>query len=206
MGSVTSFASEMGLSTGMGIGFGFFSREIRGSPGQAFKSGMGQAFGYHGQDGFLGRKAGWLKGGKLGLAGRIAGPAFTAFAIYSGYKEGGVFGAAKGAASSALSWGAFEMGAALSPGITRAGVMAAKIALPVGIAAAAGYGYYKTGEEGIKHRKRLRGLEMGADLVDRFGTMTTMRQRSLAAIQNSHTNGRMALGSEALLLSGQYLR
>lgn len=49
-------------------------------------------------------------------------------------------------------------------------------------------------------QKQVRALELGTPMSDQFGTISTLRQRSLSAIQNSHVNGRMALGNEAALL------
>lgn len=169
--------------------------------GQAFSRGVGRLFGFeyaHGKSmGFLGRKmsGGMFGAGVAGFGMRALGPLFLGMSIRHGYQQGGVLGAAKEGIKEMALWGAFEAGAAfLTNPIT------------IGIAGtfAAGYGYYKLGETSRKHRKRLRNLEMGSDLVDRFGTMTTMRQRSLAAIQRTHVNGRLALGNESLLLSQAY--
>jgi hypothetical protein len=57
-------------------------------------------------------------------------------------------------------------------------------------------------EHAIKHAT----LEMGAPAQDPFGTISTMRQRSIMAIQNSRVNGRTALGNEAMLLYSGYNR
>jgi len=191
-----------------------FFRNVRASlaataPGRSFMQGIGESFGMHYErgvsQGFLGRKApGGVFGGAQGfgrkgltLAGRAAFPAFMALSAYSGYKQGGVFGAAKNVAIDAAMWGGIR--AAFSM-LTSAPVIAG------GMFVGAGYGYYKLGEAARTHVRKLRNVEMGADLVDRYGTMSTMRQRSLAAIQNTHINGRMALGNEALLLSAPYRR
>ena len=197
-----SFISEMGLSAGLGGIYGIFSPST--TPlGKAFVSGAGRSLGFEyigGKNmGWMGRKmaGGVFSGGVGGFLGRAAGPAFTGYSMYSGYKEGGVLGAAKEGVKSVLSWGAFEFGASM--------VSSSALFAGAGLVAG-GYGYYKLGEASRKHRKRLRAVEMGSDLVDRFGTMTTMRQRSLAAIQKSHINGRTALGSEATILSDVYLR
>jgi hypothetical protein len=171
-------------------------------PGRAFKRGMGRALGFeyqHGKSmGFMGRgmKGSYFGAGKLAFGLRALGPAFLGMGIYRGYQEGGILGAAKEGALEMALWGAVEAGASV---LTNPVVLAA-----AGITAA-GVGYYKLGEASRKHRKRLRNVEMGSDLVDRFGTLTTMRQRSLAAIQRTHVSGRLALGNEALLLS-QHMR
>jgi len=197
---------------------GAFSRT---RTGKAFTQAMGETFGidYEGGTlsgqgksmGFMGRlrPGGIFKNftdvtgkitpirGLFGLAGRAFMPAFTAFAAYEGYKQGGVWGATKAVGEQALVWGALRMAGAniLNPYVLGAAAIGG-----------AAYGGYKFGVAARKHRQRLRGLEMGADIVDTYGTMSTMRQRSLAAIQNTHINGRLSLGNEALLLSETYRR
>jgi hypothetical protein len=170
-------------------------------PGKAFFQGAGRALGFeyqHGKNmGFLGRKmpGGMFGAGKMAFAFRALGPAMLGVGLYKGYQQGGILGAAKEGATEMAMWGAFEAGASI---LTNPFVLAGAGAI-VG-----GYGFYKLGQASRKHRKRLRDVEMGSDLVDRFGTMTTMRQRSLAAIQKTHINGRLALGNEALLLTSMY--
>jgi hypothetical protein len=178
-------------------------------PGRSFIQGVGETFGMHYNKGvsmgFMGRKApgGIFAGGKgvggraAGFLGRAAFPLFTAYSAYSGYQEGGVAGAVRNVTTDALIWGGMRAGWAMIGG--PATLVAAGIA-------GAGYGVYRLGEAARKQERRVRGLELGADVVDRFGTLSTMRQRSLQAIQNSHLSGRMALGSEALLLSSPYMR
>jgi len=82
---------------------------------------------------------------------------------------------------------------------------------PYTLALGAGiYGYYKLQEyvqdtdRAIARDKQVRGLELGAPIQDAFGTISTLRQRSLQAIQNTHVNGRMAFGNEAALLHSSY--
>jgi len=182
-----------------------FFQNVRSSfaataPGRSFMQGVGETLGIHYQKGvskgFLGRKAPGGMFGK-GLLGRALFPAFTAVAAYTGYKEGGVMGAAKNVATEALMWGAMRAGFTMltNPAILGGAAIAG-----------AGYGMYRLGEAARTHERRVRSLELGADVVDRFGTLSTMRQRSLQAIQSSHLNGRTALGNEALLLSTPYRR
>ena len=144
--------------------------------------------------GFLARKSGikGLSAGKL-MAGLNLGA--TAYATYQGFKEGGVIGGVKAGATQ-LAIGGLVRGALTSIG----GVAGNPLIAGAAIAAAAGYGYYKLGEAGIAHMKRHRNMEMGSDMIDTFGTMATIRQRSLSAIQNSHINGRLAMGGEASLM------
>ena len=179
------------------------------APGRSFTQGIGETLGWHYEKGvskgFLGRKAkgGIFAGGKgiagksLGLLGRAGFPLFAAFSAYSGYKEGGVLGAARNVAVDALSWGAMRAGFTM---------LTNPVVLGAAAIAGAGYGVYRLGEAARKHERGVRRLELGADVVDRFGTLSTMRQRSLQAIQNSHLSGRSALGNEALLLSVPYMR
>lgn len=170
-------------------------------PGGAFFRGVGRSFGF---DYEAGRSLGWMgrraAGGVFGagagaFAFRAFGPVMLASSVSRGWQEGGVLGAAKKGAEEMAWWGAFEAGSSI---LTNPFVLGGAGGL------AAGYGYYKLGEASRKHRKRLRTLEMGSDLVDRFGTLTTMRQRSLAAIQKTHVNGRLALGNESALLAASY--
>jgi hypothetical protein len=151
-------------------------------------------------EGFLGRSSGinGLSAGKL-MAGLNLG--VTAYATYQGFKEGGVVGGVRAGATQLAIGGLFR-GALNSIG----GVASNPLLLGAGIAAAAGYGYYKLGEAGIAHMKRHRNMEMGSDIIDTFGTMATIRQRSLSAIQNSHVNGRLALGGEAALMHTPMMR
>ena len=71
-----------------------------------------------------------------------------------------------------------------------------------------GYGelqeYIQKNDSAIARNKQVRGLELGAPIQDPFGTISTLRQRSLQAIQNTHVNGRMAFGNEAALLHSTF--
>lgn len=131
--------------------------------------------------------------GKLGFGVllKAAGPLSLAYEAYSGYKEGGVGGAVNSAATGIGMWGAFEVGM---------GIITGSAINPLAIAAIGGYGGYKFVDESRKYNKRLKKLEMGAPIVDMFGTIATTRQRSLQALQNTHINGRMALGNEGMLI------
>jgi hypothetical protein len=157
-------------------------------------------------------KAGMKMGGELfGVGtqgiGRVLGPAMALYAGYEGYKEGGITGAAWGVGKEYASWYAFgALSKVINPaiGYTLAGA---------GAAAAVGLGFhYGSGgtTAGLfrpwvnayarKHAK----MEMATPVVDQFGTIGTMRQRSLQAIQNSRLNGRTALGNEASLMYRPY--
>ncbi len=179
--------------------------------GRGFKAGVVESFGFQMEKvgfgsqrgylnkGFLGRKA--TGGIKANFLGNAVGLAFVGYSAYQGYKQGGVVGATKEVGASALSWGAMRGGWNLLAG------SAGSIPLAAGAAVAGlAYGYYRFGEAGQQYKKKLRNLEMGADTIDTFGTMSTLRQRSLSAIQNSHINGRMAMGGEASLMHTQFMR
>lgn len=124
--------------------------------------------------------------------------AFTAYSMYEGYKQEGVWGATKGMVESAAYSAAFHyVGAAIGgTAMMATGILAA--------GAAAGYAGYTLGEAGRAHAKGLRQLEMGQQdqIQAALGSAgaATMRQRSLMALNNTHLNGRMALGSEGFLM------
>ena len=132
----------------------------------------------------------WLGRGMIGMS------------AYHGYQQGGVGGAA---VETAKHIGiSYAMGAAWS---VAGGALSVAAGVGIAGAAAAGAGYLASGGSAMdafrpymaKHARRHAGLEMGTPMVDNFGTTATMRQRSLAAIQNSKLNGRSALGNEAAL-------
>lgn len=135
-----------------------------------------------------------------GLFSRGLNVAFMGFAAYQGYQEGGALGAATGVASSAALNYAFGAGMkALGMGGLTGAVL-----LPLGAAAAGGMAYVGAKRAASEHQYRHQRLELGSPLVDDFGTVSTMRQRSLQAIQNSRLNGRTALGNEAVLMYRPY--
>jgi hypothetical protein len=120
---------------------------------------------------------------------------------YRGYQEGGVGGAIGGLAQETAMFYAFgalakPAGVALGAGLLGAGMMMGALDIgPKQLMRPYVQEYMR------KHAK----LEMGTPVLDQFGTVATMRQRSLQAIQNSRVNGRTALGNEAQLLSqGSY--
>lgn len=174
---------------------------------QGARAGVAESFGvqYGGSllnvgknEGFLGRgatggmRANWL-GNSIGLAA-------MAYGAYQGYQQGGVVGAGKSVAADAMTWG-IARGALNTIG----GIMN-PVTLGAAAIGAGAFAYYKMGEAGIARGKRIRNLEMGADIVDNFGTMATMRQRSLSALQNSHVNGRLAMGGEASMMHTVMMR
>lgn len=123
---------------------------------------------------------------------------FTTHAVYQGYKQGGFWGATKSLGKEMVSWAGFKAGEAAIHTLT--GVKLGAVLWPATMVAGAAYGGYKAMEWGRDTRRGLRNLEMTTPVIDPFGTGFTMRQRSVAAIQKSYINGRMALGREASLL------
>jgi len=188
----------------------FTKQASQGLFGRGFKAGMMESVGFHMENvgsglgrsytnhGFLGRKlAGGWRANKLAIGGNALGLAAMGYSMYQGYKEGGLVGAAKEGVIGAATWGAVKGTWNYAMG---AGNLAMGAGLGIGAVAAGAYGYYRAGEAGQKYAKRLRNLEMGADIVDNFGTMSTMRGRSIDAIQSSRVNGRNGLGNEAALM------
>jgi hypothetical protein len=181
------------------------------SVGGIFKRGILETFGWEFKGtqnyGFLGKhspelaksiekatgRMGKFKAKTLGKGFRGLGLGFTLFSAYQGYKEGGIAGAAK---ETAIMTGyniAFQaVKTAWSVGSS----------VPVLGAVAAAYGTYKFGQAAGKYGKRMESLEMGRPIIDNYGTIATLRQRSMQAIQNTHLNGRMAMGNEAFLIHG----
>jgi hypothetical protein len=184
--------------------------------GQNFHRGVKEAFGWSygagNQDyGFMGRNDPALKQ-KLAKANSFGAKAFTrvshaassgfgllytAGMAYSGYQEGGVWGAAKNTAQAGIENALFNVG-------LRA--IGNPVTLGLAATAAIGYGVYRYGKAAGKYGKGIKKVEMGAPFVDTFGTAATIRQRSLSALQNSHVNGRMAMGSEAALMHSPMMR
>lgn len=123
---------------------------------------------------------------------------FTAHAVYQGYKQDGFWGATKALGGQMVSWAGFKVGEAAIH--TLVGGKLGAVMWPATMVAGAAYGGYKALEWGRDTRRGLRNLEMTTPVLDPFGTGFTMRQRSVAAIQKSYINGRMALGREASLL------
>jgi hypothetical protein len=142
--------------------------------------------------------------------GRWTGRAFLGASAYMGWREGGLVGAA----GAVMEHGAitYAMGAGFKAlGLSTA---ALDLALPLTVAAA-GIGLDIHAAMGgrtedltnlwvNRYMKKHATLELSTPVVDNFGVAATMRQRSLAAIQNSRLNGRTALGNEAALTYKPY--
>lgn len=135
--------------------------------------------------------------GKTGM--KSLGLLGTAYMAYEGYQSGGVMGAAAGVGES-IAW---------SAGIRMAGAaLGGAAAITAGGLGAVALGTYAIGEAGRAHRKGLRNIEFGGgdqilQAMSSAGAATS-RQRAAMALQNTHINGRMAMGNEALLMHTQF--
>lgn len=143
-------------------------------------------------------------GGKasLGFAAKFAGSTLmksipivsTVAMAYSGYQGNGMVGAVEGIAESMLT----------NAGIRQAATLLSNpVTLTLAGIAAAGAATYALGEAGRAHAQGLRNLEMGGPQIQEAlssAGAATMRQRSMMALNNTHLNGRMAMGNEAALM------
>ena len=174
--------------------------------GSAGASGLGRAKGYLQSPTHAAGMTSMKEGFGFGKGFmRYLGPAFMATAAYQGYQEGGVWGATKGVAKEGALW--YGMGAAMKA--FRLGPLAGGLAAGAGAAAMATGGFLSATGIGLQqlarpytydHLRKHAKLEMGTPAMDPTGTVATMRQRSLMAMQNSRVNAMGALGAEAFLL------
>ena len=202
----------------------------------AFKSYLGSAVHKSGKEmalfsvgfGKITTKSG-LQKFKFGKGGGLLGLAFTGYSMYQGYEEGGAWGAVKGGAGSVAenyALGAVWKALRLGPVAIGAGAIAATIAGgAIGEVTGLGAGNSPLGGIGFgvpwvsksafsflarpavaEHMHRHAELEMGRPVIDEFGTLATMRQRSMMAIQNSKINGRCGLGNESTYTFRPYFR
>lgn len=191
-------AQQFGMFSQAGT---FAGKAMNSTAGRQFSQGVMETFGFEYKKGvnmgFLGKNSpgGMLGEGKFAFGSRVFGLAMIGLSAYNGYQEGGVTGAVGSVAKDAAMWGAMRAGWSLGKG-------ALMNPFVLGGAAALGLGYagYKIGEAARERSNRIRHIEMGGEIIDRFGTLSTIRQRSLMALNNSHVNGRMALGNEAILM------
>lgn len=122
----------------------------------------------------------------------------TAYFMAEGYSSNGLTGVASGFGEGVATTFAWKAAAS---------VLGAGASAAVGIAglglAGVGVGVYQAGEAASSHVRGLKRLEMGGGhmqgAIESHGA-STMRQRSLQNLNNSHINGRMALGNEAFLM------
>lgn len=133
-------------------------------------------------------------GGAAKFLGRMAmrslPVAGTVFLMSQGFKESGAMGIVGGAAESIAFTAAYPV--LLNP-------------ITIG-AALIGGSTYVAMKAGKAHMRGLRNVEMGNVGLGAIGTQqaATMRQRAAGALKNTHINGRMALGNEAMLFHTNY--
>lgn len=89
-----------------------------------------------------------------------------------------------------------------------AGAAGVALAAGIGLPAMAGVGIGQFWSRPLvkQHAIKNARLELGSPVIDNFGTLATMRQRSLMAMQNSNINGRSAMGQEATYTYRPYFR
>jgi len=145
----------------------------------------------------------------LGLAGkgltRALGPLMLGYSTYSGYKTGGTWGGVKAAGEHLLF--SYALGGLLPAVGATADIALGLGGMAAGLHLMTGGSVTDVVRPWAKQRMFRHGkLEMGAPILDDFGTVSTMRQRSLMAIQNSRINGRTGLGNEGALSYNPYFR
>lgn len=140
-----------------------------------------------------------IKGVRSTLTSKL-GLAFLGYSVYQGYREGGI----GGAVGEAVTFTALDYGvtAALMLLKGRGGSLGLIVAGSIAYGAAR-KAAIDTGKERYKKHAK---LEMGTPAIDQFGTIATMRQRSVMALNNSRLNGMTALGNEAAILYTPYNR
>jgi hypothetical protein len=141
---------------------------------------------------------------------RFTGPAFMLYSAISGFQEGGMMGAAKNVArDAALSYGFGVARSIVGGGMP---IMAAAGAMGIGLL---GLEALNQGVSPLQmlarplvreHTKKRAKLEMGAPVQDQYGTVATMRQRSIMAMRQSKITARSALGMEGSRRYTPYLR
>ena len=227
-----SLATAMGKSTFLGTA-GKAAAEAMGVVYGGGIGNYGQNEGFLGARNFTDASKGRFYKG-IATAGGLFSAYYTASSVLEGYDQGGLSGAALGFAQataegfvgrkifgyvmSSVSAGATAASAGRAGvlkyalgtgggvlGFARAFLHPASLALMGGMYALNQAGeYIQETDKAIARRKQVRGLELGGPIQDQFGTISTLRQRSLMALQNTHVNGRMAFGQEAALLHSTF--
>jgi hypothetical protein len=213
---------EMGTNIGSNRTWGFLHQNVPGMArvGGSIRSYMGTAM--H-QEAMAFTKESFGIGKHLSPFGKWMGRGFVGLSAFMGYRDAhakgksGTWGAAKGVAEYAtMNYGFKAVTRALGLGST-AGTIGAGITLgaiaQVGAlthmaqsAQGGGLGQFLARPAVYQHMRQHAMLEMGRPAVDMYGTASTMRQRSLAAIQDSKLNGRVALGLEGQIMYRPYFR
>ena len=137
----------------------------------------------------------------VGNIGRAAGAAifgaanlaYTGYTMYQGYQDNGVLGAGYAAGESVFYSSLGRLAFTYAPTVAT-----------IGAVAGAGYAGYQVGEAMQEKMRSLRRIEFGDNIAMRSAGAATTRQRSVMALQNTHLNGRMALGNEAMLIHNPY--
>jgi hypothetical protein len=180
----TSTAIGRGFTAGAGDALGFYTPKMGGRVGSYL--GINESLGEMGMKNRVGTT---LRG-----AGRLARQGRFGAASRALYKQ-----SARGfrALGTNIAFNAIpHMAAAVL------GTMAVGVATGLATVGAAGYAL---GEAGIAHRKRLRATEFATtgavDALSSVGAATN-RQRAVMALNNTHLNGRMAMGNEGFLMHG----
>lgn len=133
---------------------------------------------------------------------RVLGLGFLAYDAYSGYKEGGL----TGAASSVAQGFAFNYALGVGKSVLGSALTGAAYVAPFAIGGAIMF-RRQLAQPYVREfaRKRAR-LEMSMPIEDQFGTISTMRQRSLMMMRQSKLNARTSLGQEATYAFKPYFR
>lgn len=144
-----------------------------------------------------------------GFIGKFAGPAWLVGSAAYGMSQEGLWGGVKALAGE-TAW-TYGLGVGIKALGSAMGSVGTGVAIAGGAAAAVGYGMGYRPSDMFRpwvndYMKRHDRLELATPNLDVFGTVSTMRQRSIQAIQNSKLNGRAALGSEATLTYQPYMR
>jgi hypothetical protein len=223
MDKPTPIQAELGRDMAAFAGFGRVQTVSAGKQFQ-FMGGASRAFRFAGSRGIqaasLARQGVWGQASKVaGVASKAAwtgakrsflpglGLYFMASSAVTGFKEGGVIGAATGVTKEAAMWGAGTLAVRGIGGVLgAAGVGLSAGGLAIGgaylaTAAAAGglaYGAYKGAEASWQYHMKSLPLETaGSTVAFQTSGAATMRQRSIMNIQRSHLNARSAFGNEA---------
>lgn len=144
----------------------------------------------------------WLREGYgLGagqkMLGRMLGLGFLAYSFMEGYQREGLWGGVKEAATGAAYSYAFGavLGSAAIPLMGGAAVVGGAVGLQTFM-----------NKKGESYSRRQKSLEMGGTINDMYGSVATMRRRSIMSLNRSKIGGGMGIGNEALRQYQPYFR
>ena len=140
---------------------------------------------------------GYGMGKGMNMFGRAMGVGFLALEAYQGYQREGVWGAAKGVATGAAY--SYAFGAVL-------GAAAAPVAIGAAVVGGAIIANKAMAEKGASYARGQARTEFGNGVSDQFGTVSTMRRRSVMALNRSRIGGGMGMGNEAMRQYQPYFR